>query len=50
MTINQIEEAMEIACDDICRFPEMFKDPDELIDRECNECPLRQFLDTLEEE
>ena len=35
-----IEEIKEQICDKYCKYPGEYKDPDELIEKECENCPL----------
>lgn len=50
MTLAQIESAMEIACDEICKFPGEFDDIDDMYEQKCEKCPLAEFLNTLEDD
>ena len=47
MTGNRIGQIMEYVCDNLCRFPAEYKDPDDLVKARCLQCKL---YDLLEEE
>ena len=46
MTDTQIEEAMAIACDQLCKRPDQCETEDELYDY-CCECPLTEKLESF---
>ena len=43
MTVD-VEQIMEYACDNLCRYPGEYKDPDELWSEQCDRCRLRELL------
>ena len=42
---ERTEQIMEYACDELCRFPAEYKDPDELWSERCDRCRLRELLE-----
>ena len=40
-----IEELKEYVCDNLCRFPSEYKDPDDLWKKQCDHCRLRELLE-----
>ena len=43
MTVD-VEQIMEYVCDNLCRYPGEYKDPDELWSEQCDRCRLRELL------
>ena len=43
---QEIEQLTEQFCDHYCKYPEMFKDQNELDDI-CDSCPINQLADEL---
>lgn len=42
--LSLLEGRIEEFCDDYCRYPACYKDPDELFEGRCQECPfIREF-------
>ena len=50
LSYNEWNEILELACDKICQFPSQYKDPDDMIEKECSCCPLAEKLMEFEEE
>ena len=44
LSAQEIADIMEVACDKICKYPEVYKDPDMMQRAECNSCPLGEKL------
>ena len=42
---ERVEQIMEYACDNLCRFPAEYKDPDDLWNEQCDHCKLRELLE-----
>ena len=38
------DQIMEYACDNLCRFPAEYKDPDDLWNEQCDHCKLMELL------
>lgn len=41
---DELESITETMCDHYCKWPAEFKEPDELVDRVCEHCPLASLL------
>ncbi len=41
------EEAKQQICDEICKWPSEYKDPDDLWNEKCDQCMIMQFLDEV---
>lgn len=39
------DQIMEYVCDNLCRFPAEYKDPDDLWNEQCDRCKLRELLE-----
>ena len=46
MNEEKIEEIMVIACDQICKYPDLFTDEDRLLEF-CGKCPLAEKLEAM---
>ena len=39
------DQIMEFVCDNLCRYPSEYKDPDDLWNEQCDHCKLRELSD-----
>lgn len=39
------DQIMEYVCDNLCRYPSEYKDPDDLWNEQCDRCKLRELLE-----
>ena len=39
------DQIMEYVCDNLCRFPAEYKDPDDLWNEQCDHCRLMELLE-----
>lgn len=44
MTVD-VEQIMEYACDELCKWPPEYKDSDDLWSERCDTCKLRELLE-----
>ena len=44
MTVD-VEQIMEYACDELCKWPSEYKDSDDLWSERCDRCKLRELLE-----
>lgn len=44
------EQIMEYVCDNLCRYPSEYKDPDDLWNEQCDHCKLRKLLEEGEDD
>ena len=42
--IKELAEVSEEVCDYACKWKEQYKDPDELIDKRCEYCPIMKLI------
>lgn len=42
---ERVEEILAYVCDNLCRYPAEYKDPDELWNGQCDYCRLRELLE-----
>ena len=50
LSYNDWNEILEVACDKICKFPEVYEDPDMMQRAECSCCPLAEKLMEYEDD
>ena len=43
--INNTEELIAYVCDNLCKYPGEYKDPDELWNERCDHCPLTDYTE-----
>lgn len=44
------DQIMEYVCDNLCRYPSEYKDPDDLWNEQCDHCKLRKLLEEGEDD
>ena len=44
---RRVEKVREFVCDNLCKYPPEYKDPDDLWNERCDTCPLGEMLEGL---
>lgn len=47
---DRLGSVVECACNNICKFKDQYKDPDDLWDKHCHSCILFEMAETLSDE
>lgn len=47
VTGRSVDYAQEEICDNYCKWPSEYKDPDDLWSEKCDHCPVMEFLEEV---